>query len=76
MVKVVQPLFYVRQKDGSMKVAGGLGEKSCAGLVRFVLTIGWPIPRSWRLSYYEGFEFAPQLGEPAFPHFVREFERK
>ncbi len=71
-VNVVQPLFYVRQRDGRQKMQA-VWAKACRGaMVRFVLTN--QITRSEDLAAfsYEGFEYAPQLGEPAFPHFVRE----
>lgn len=75
-VKVVQPLFYVRQKDGRLKVQA-VWAKSCRGaMVRFVLTHRMAHPEDLAAFNYEGFGFAPQLGEPAFPHFVRDFVRK
>lgn len=71
-VKVIQPLFYVRQKDGSLKMQA-VWAKSCRGaMVRFVLTNQISNPEELANFIYEGFEYAPQLGETAFPHFVRE----
>ncbi len=71
-VNVVQPLFYVRQGDGRLKMQA-VWAKACRGaMVRFVLTNKITRPEDLAAFSYEGFEYAPQLGEPAFPHFVRE----
>ena len=71
-VTVVQPLFYVRQKDGRLKMQA-VWAKSCRGaMVRFILNNKLATPEELSAFNYEGFEFAPQLGETKFPHFVRE----
>ncbi len=71
-VKVIQPLFYVRQKDGRLKMQA-VWAKACRGaMVRFILTHQIAHPEELAAFSYEGFEYAPQLGEWAFPHFVRE----
>ena len=71
-VKVIQPLFYVRQKDGRLKMQA-VWAKACRGaMVRFVLAHQIAHPEELAAFSYEGFEYAPQLGEEAFPHFVRE----
>ncbi len=71
-VKVIQPLFYVRQKDGRLKMQA-VWAKACRGaMVRFVLITQIAHPEELAAFSYEGFEYAPQLGESAFPHFVRE----
>lgn len=71
-VKVIQPLFYVRQRDGGLKMQA-VWAKSCRGaMVRFVLTNRIARPEELTAFSYEGFGYAPQSGEPAFPHFVRE----
>lgn len=71
-VKVVQPLFYVRQKDGRLKMQA-VWAKSCRGaMVRFLLNNQPVCPDELATFDYEGFRYAPQLGEKAFPHFVRE----
>ena len=71
-VKVIQPLFYVRQKDGRLKMQA-VWAKTCRGaMVRFILTHQIAHPEELTAFSYEGFEYAPQLGEEAFPHFVRE----
>ena len=71
-VTVIQPLFYVRQKDGRLKMQA-VWAKACRGaMVRFILTHQIAHPEDLAAFSYEGFEYAPQLGEVAFPHFVRE----
>ena len=72
-VTVVQPLFYVRQKDGRLKMQA-VWAKSCRGaMVRFVLNNSLVSPEELSAFSYEGFEYAPQLGDSKNPHFVREF---
>lgn len=69
---VIQPLFYVRQKDGRLKMQA-VWAKSCRGaMVRFILDNRLAAPERLADFKYEGFEYAPQLGETAFPHFVRD----
>ena len=71
-VKVIQPLFYVRQKDGRLKMQA-VWAKACRGaMVRFVLAHQIAHPEELAAFSYEGFKYAPQLGEWTFPHFVRE----
>ena len=70
-VKVIQPLFYVRQKDGRLKMQA-VWAKSCRGaMVRYILSNQLTTPEKLAAFSYEGFEYAPELGEEAFPHFVR-----
>ena len=72
-VTVVQPLFYVRQKDGRLKMQA-VWAKSCRGaMVRFILNNSLVSPEELSAFSYEGFEYAPQLGDSKNPHFVREF---
>ncbi len=71
-VKVIQPLFYVRQKDGRWKMQA-VWAKSCRGaMVRFILNNRLVVPEELTAFHYEGFEYAAHAGEAAFPHFVRE----
>lgn len=71
-VKVIHPLFYVRQKDGRLKMQA-VWAKSCRGaMTKFILNNQPTVPRELAAFSYEGFEYAPQLGEELFPHFVRE----
>ncbi len=70
-VTVIQPLFYVRKND-KLKVQA-VWAKSCRGaMVRFILNNQIRFPEELSAFSYEGFEFKEQLGERAFPHFVRE----
>lgn len=80
-VRVVHPLFYVRQSSllsGGSRGAGSLKmqavwAKACRGaMVRFVLQNQITTPDELCAFSHEGFEFAPRLGDPDFPHFVRE----
>lgn len=71
-VKVIHPLFYVRQKDGGMKMQA-VWAKSCRGaMVRFILQNQITIPEELKAFSYEGFEYDTKLGEESYPHFVRE----
>lgn len=71
-VKVIHPLFYVRQKDGNLKMQA-VWAKSCRGaMVRFILQNQIIDPEELKAFSYEGFEYNPQLGEELYPHFVRE----
>lgn len=71
-VKVIHPLFYVRQKDGRLKMQA-VWAKSCRGaMVRFILNNQITNPEELKAFCYEGFEYKPNLGEELFPHFVRE----
>ena len=72
-VTVIQPLFYVRQKDGRLKMLA-VWAKSCRGaMVRFILNNRLVTPEELSAFNYEGFEYAPLLGNANNPHFVREF---
>ena len=72
-VTVVQPHFYVRQKDGRLKMQA-VWAKSCRGaMVRFILNNRLVSPEELSAFSYEGFEYAPQSGDACNPHFVREF---
>lgn len=71
-VKVIHPLFYVRQKDGGLKMQA-VWAKSCRGaMVRFILQNHVTDPEELKAFSYEGFEYNPNLGEELYPHFVRE----
>ena len=71
-VKVIHPLFYVRQSDGNLKMQA-VWAKSCRGaMVRFILNNRLLTPQELTAFSHEGFEYTPQLGEEAFPHFIRE----
>lgn len=71
-VRVVHPLFYIRQPDGTLKVQA-VWAKSCRGaMVRYLLCHQSATPQELYLFSHEGFEFQPRLGDEEFPHFVRE----
>lgn len=71
-VKVVHPLFYVRKKDGGLKMQA-VWAKSCRGaMVRYILTNRISNPEDLKAFSYEGFEYNPYIGEEQYPHFVRE----
>lgn len=71
-VRVIHPLFYVRQKDGRLKMQA-VWAKSCRGaMVRFILQNQLVTPEELYTFCYEGFEFAPHIGEENVPHFIRE----
>ena len=72
-VTVVQPLFYVRQKDGRLKMQA-VWAKSCRGaMFRVILNNRIVAPEELSAFSYEDLEYAPQLGDANYPHFVREF---
>lgn len=71
-VRVIHPLFCVRQPDGTLKMQA-VWAKSCRGaMVRFILENESSMPEQLYGFSYEGFEYSPSLGEELFPHFVRE----
>lgn len=70
-LKVIQPLFYVRQDKGLKMQA--VWAKSCRGAMsRFIIKNKLSHPDELHHFSYEGFEYTPNLGEELFPHFVRE----
>lgn len=70
-VRVVQPLFYVK-KNGELKMQA-VWAKTCRGaMTRFIIE-----KRITKLEdlcgfIYEGFEYAHDLGEADFPHFIKQ----
>ena len=71
-VKVIHPLFYVRQPSGTLKMQA-VWAKSCRGaMVRYMLENGISSPEQLIAFSYEGFEYSPHHGEDLFPHFIRE----
>lgn len=70
-VRIVQPLFYVR-KGQDLKMQA-VWAKTCRGaMTRFVIEHRLTHPEQLNDFNYEGFTFAPLLGEPDYPHFVKE----
>lgn len=73
-VKVIHPMFYVRQKDGRLKMQA-VWAKSCRGaMVRYILQNHITDPEELKAFSYEGFEYNPNIVEDLFPHFVRELQ--
>jgi len=71
-VRVIQPLFYVRKPDGELKIQA-VWAKSCRGaMVRYILTNQISRTEDLLGFCYEGFEYNSRMGEPNFPHFIRE----
>ena len=71
-VRVVHPLFYVRQPDGRLKMQA-VWAKACRGaMVRYVLENEITRPEQLQAFSYQGFRYSPVHGEALFPHFIRE----
>ncbi|MGM9688320.1 MAG: YaaA family protein [Alloprevotella sp.] len=71
-VRVVQPLFYVHQPNGKLKMQA-VWAKACRGaMTRFVIEQRITAPRQLQDFIHAGFTFAPAYGEPDFPHFIRQ----
>ncbi|MBQ8055467.1 MAG: YaaA family protein [Paludibacteraceae bacterium] len=71
-VTVIHPLFYVRQKNGSLKMQA-VWAKSCRGaMVRYLLQNQVTTPSDLKSFVYEGFEYREDYGEELYPHFIRE----
>lgn len=70
-VRVIQPLFYVR-KGSELKVQA-VWAKTCRGaMTRHIIDSRLSRPAHINTFCYEGFAHAPHLGDPNFPHFVKE----
>ena len=70
-VRVVQPLFYVR-KGSELKIQA-VWAKTCRGaMTRFVIENRIDKPEDLCAFSYEGFTYEPKLGEPDFPHFIKQ----
>ncbi len=70
-VRIVQPLFYVR-KGQDLKIQA-VWAKICRGaMTRFCINHRLTSPQQLNDFSYEGFTYAPHLGDPDFPHFVKE----
>lgn len=69
-VKVIQPQFYVRQKDGEIKIQA-VWAKTCRGaMVRMILERQIAKPEEILSFAYEGFEYMPE-SEENHPHYIR-----
>ena len=70
-VRIVQPLFYVR-KENDLKIQA-VWAKTCRGaMTRFIIENRITNPENLNAFSYEGFEYEPSLGEPDFPHFIKQ----
>jgi cytoplasmic iron level regulating protein YaaA (DUF328/UPF0246 family) len=62
-VRVVQPLFYVQQPNGQLKVQA-VWAKTCRGaMTRFILENRLSTPEALAAFSYEGFEYRPGTEE-------------
>ncbi len=70
-VRIIQPLFYVR-KGGDLKIQT-VWAKTCRGaMTRFIIENRITTPDDLSSFSYEGFEYEPSLGEPDYPHFIKQ----
>ena len=70
-VRIIQPLFYVR-KGKDLKIQA-VWAKTCRGaMTRFIIENRITNPDYLNAFNYEGFEYEPSLGEPGFPHFIKQ----
>ncbi len=70
-VRIVQPLFYV-SKNSELKIQA-VWAKTCRGaMTRFIIENRIDKPEDLRVFSYEGFTYEHKLGEPDFPHFIKE----
>jgi len=70
-IRIVQPLFYVR-KGPDLKMQA-VWAKTCRGaMTRFILENRLTTPKELNSFKYEGFSYQSHLGEPDYPHFVKE----
>ena len=70
-IRVIQPLFYVR-KGNDLKIQA-VWAKTCRGaMTRFIIQSRITNPDDLAAFSYEGFEYEPRLGEPNYPHFIKQ----
>ena len=70
-VRIIQPLFYIR-KGSDLKIQA-VWAKTCRGaMTRFIIENRIDKPEDLCAFRYEGFVYEPTLGEPDFPHFIKE----
>ena len=70
-VRIIQPLFYIR-KGSELKIQA-VWAKTCRGaMTRFIIDNRITKPEDLNAFSYEGFAYDPRLGEPDYPHFVRQ----
>ena len=70
-VSIIQPLFYVR-KENDLKIQA-VWAKTCRGaMTRFIIDNRITNPEDLNAFSYEGFAYDPKLGEPDYPHFIKQ----
>jgi hypothetical protein len=70
-VRIIQPLFYVR-KGNNLKIQA-VWAKTCRGaMTRFIIENRITNPEGLNAFSYEGFTYEPTLGEPDYPHFIKQ----
>ena len=70
-VRIIQPLFYVR-KGNDLKIQA-VWAKTCRGaMTRFIINNRITNPEDLNAFSYEGFAYDPTLGEPDYPHFIKQ----
>ena len=70
-IRIIQPLFYVR-KGNDLKMQA-VWAKTCRGaMTRLIIEERITNPTDLNAFSYEGFEYEPSLGEPDFPHFIKQ----
>ena len=70
-IRVIQPLFYVR-KGNDLKIQA-VWAKTCRGaMTRFIIQSRITNPDDLAAFSYKGFEYEPRLGEPNYPHFIKQ----
>ena len=70
-IRIIQPLFYVR-KGNDLKMQA-VWAKTCRGaMTRFIIDNRITNPEDLYAFSYEGFAYDPTLGEPDYPHFIKQ----
>ena len=70
-IRIIQPLFYVR-KGNDLKIQA-VWAKTCRGaMTRFIIQNRITNPEDLYAFSYEGFVYDPKLGEPDYPHFIKQ----
>ena len=70
-VRIIQPLFYIR-KGSELKIQA-VWAKTCRGaMTRFIIENRITNPEDLNAFNYEGFVYDPKLGEPDYPHFIKQ----
>jgi len=70
-VRIIQPLFYIR-KGTDLKIQA-VWAKTCRGaMTRFIIENRIDKPEDLCAFSYEGFAYDPKLGEPDYPHFIKQ----